>query len=131
MKNNEPRRLLVVDDNHDIADSTALLLAMRGHAVETAYDGGSALEKVQRSDTDTVVLDISMPGISGYEVARRIRALPDGQHIHLIAVTGNSQPHDRSLAHDAGIDDHLVKPVDFETLEDVIASPPAGRDRSH
>jgi CheY-like chemotaxis protein len=118
-----------VDDNRDIADSTSMLLAMRGYAVETAYDGNSALATMEETRADTVLLDISMPGMDGYEVARRIRAMPYGRRVNLIAVTGQGNPEDQAMAVRAGIDRHMVKPLDWDALDDVMATMPVRRSR--
>ena len=125
------RRVLVVDDNRDIADSTAMLLAMRGHSVATAYDGDSALAALETSEADTVLLDIAMPGMDGYEVARRIRALPSGDRVNLIAVTGQGTTADPARSHAAGIDYHLLKPLDCDARDDVMARLPVARVNPH
>jgi CheY-like chemotaxis protein len=114
-------RVLVVDDNHDIADSTAALLAMHGHKVEVAYDGPSALAAVERYKPDTVLLDISMPRMDGIEVAKRIRALPLGKRVKLVVVTGNATlPRVADLA-GADVDCVLAKPVDWCRADNLSA----------
>jgi PAS domain S-box-containing protein len=109
------RRVLVVDDNVDSVTSLMLLLQTMGHEVESAYDGVEALEVAQRFAPDTVVLDIGLPRLNGYEVARRLRERSE-RHYQLIALTGWGQQDDRERAREAGFDHHLVKPVDVDQL---------------
>ena len=109
------RRVLVVDDNVDSVTSLMLLLQTMGHEVESAYDGIEALEVAQRFCPDAVVLDIGLPRLNGYEVARRLREQSD-RHYRLIALTGWGQHEDRDRAQEAGFDHHLVKPVDVDQL---------------
>jgi len=116
-----PRRILVVDDNCDAATSLATMLRMMGHETHTAYDGASALAEAARNQPDVVLLDIGMPGMSGYEVASRIRASSWGQHVSLIALTGWGQEEDVRRSQEAGFDRHLVKPVHPEMLAGVLA----------
>ena len=104
--------VLLADDNHDAADTLAELLRMDGHTVHTAMDGAQAAAMALKLKPDVLVLDIGMPGLNGYEVARRIRAQPWGQLPYLIAATGWGQEHDRQQAHEAGFDLHLTKPFD-------------------
>nr|MCU0952730.1 CHASE domain-containing protein [Burkholderiaceae bacterium] len=111
------RRLLVVDDNLDAADSLATLLRIDGHAVEIAHDGRSALALAERGGFDALLLDIGLPDLSGYEVARRLRALPLAPPPRLIAVSGWGQHDDRQQAREAGFDLHLIKPVDHAALQ--------------
>ncbi|MGZ5050594.1 MAG: PAS domain-containing protein [Methylobacter sp.] len=115
-----PQRILVVDDNRDIADSLALLLRQLGAEVVTANDGRSALEILQTFRPAVVLLDIGMPDMDGFEVARRIRQRPEGRDITLIALTGWGQEQDRRQSQDAGINYHLVKPVDLEILKELL-----------
>jgi CheY-like chemotaxis protein len=107
-------RILVVDDNQDSAQSLALLLKCMGHETKTALDGVEALEAAEASRPDVVLLDIGMPGVSGYEVCRRIREQPWAKAMTLIAQTGWGQDEDRRRTREAGFDGHLVKPVDPE-----------------
>jgi PAS domain S-box-containing protein len=116
------RRMLVVDDNHDAADSLALLLKGLGNEVITLYDGPSALQILENFQPTVVFLDIGMPGMDGFEVARRIKRQPKGQDITLIALTGWGQEEDRRQSREAGINHHLVKPVDLETLKALLAN---------
>jgi PAS domain S-box-containing protein len=116
------RRALVVDDNVDAADSLALLLRLGGYDVRTANDGPTALEIVPELRPEIVLLDIGLPGMNGYEVARQLRLMPACQGAVLIALTGYGQAEDRRRSQEAGIDHHLVKPVDPPTLEKLLAT---------
>jgi signal transduction histidine kinase len=108
-------RVLVVDDNRDVAGSLAMVLELAGHHVEMVHDGPSAIKKAASYQADVILLDIGMPGMNGYEVARQIRA--QGQKgLTLVAITGWGQDEDRQLSKEAGFDAHLVKPVDFQVL---------------
>src|SRR5262249_55406724 len=106
-----PRRVLVVDDNVDAAESTAMLLPFLGHLVEVAYDGPSALFAVRDFQPEIVLLDIGLPGMSGYEVARQLRANPENEGLVLAAVTGYGQDEDVRRSREAGFDYHLTKPL--------------------
>jgi PAS domain S-box-containing protein len=117
------RRILVVDDNVDAAQSLAQFLAMVGHEVCTAYGGPAALEVARASRPEAVLLDIGMPGMDGYELARRLRQEPGLERVLLVALTGYGQEEDRRRSRQAAIDYHLVKPVDPETLEALLAGP--------
>ena len=112
--------VLVVDDNIDSADIMARLLRMSGHDVRTAYSGPAALETAATFVPDVVFLDIGLPGISGYEVARRLRQNPRLKTVKLVAMTGYGNEADRQLAKEAGFDKHLVKPVDFPTVKSLL-----------
>jgi signal transduction histidine kinase len=114
------RRVLVVDDNVDAAESLADLVAMLGHAVETASDGASAIEKARANPPDIVLCDIGLPGMSGYEVAKALRG--GGKRLRLFAVSGYAQPEDVKKALEAGFDAHLAKPLKIEDLERLLAS---------
>ncbi|HEY1376607.1 MAG TPA: response regulator, partial [Gemmataceae bacterium] len=118
-----PRRVLIVDDNVDSAESLALLLGIGGHNVRTAADGPAALAAARDHRPDIVLLDIGLPRMDGYEVARRLRGEPDLPPVTLIAMTGYGQDEDRRKARDAGFDHHLVKPVDPEELARLLAQP--------
>jgi CheY-like chemotaxis protein len=109
------RRVLVVDDNQDAADSLAMLLGVRGEDVRIAYDGAKALEVEREFKPDVVLLDIGLPALSGYDVAERIRE-KRGDKVLIVAITGWGQEKDLRRAEDAGIDHHFTKPVDFEAL---------------
>lgn len=110
------RRILVVDDNVDAGDMLHALLSAMGATVRTAYDGPAALEALDSFNPDAVLLDIGMPGMDGYEVARRIRRTPAHAEVLLIAQTGWGQEHDHRRSRAAGFDHHMVKPVDIDKL---------------
>ncbi len=117
------RRILVVDDNRDAADSLGLLLRFLGHEVRVAHDGPAALEAARAWRPAVVLLDIGMPGMDGYAVARALRALPELEGVVLIALTGWGQEEDRRRSRAAGFDHHLIKPVDLEALQALLAAP--------
>ncbi|MDP9064877.1 MAG: response regulator, partial [Pseudomonadota bacterium] len=112
------KRILVVDDNADAADSLASLLAMEGHQTEAVYTAHAALDRAASSKPDVVLLDIGLPDMTGYEVAERMRPILD--EVRLIALTGYGQAEDIQRARAAGFDAHVIKPVDFNMLERVI-----------
>lgn len=112
------RSILVVDDNTDAAESMTALLRLSGHEVETAPDGPAAIEIFNRMQPEFVLLDIGLPGMNGYEVARRLRA--QGCTARLVALTGYGQPEDRRCTQQAGFDRHLVKPVEPEAVERLL-----------
>ncbi|MFL6694317.1 MAG: response regulator, partial [Ramlibacter sp.] len=118
------RRILVADDNADALETMATLLEMEGHRVDVAPDGERALAAAQAMRPDVAVLDIGMPGLNGYEVARRIRSEPWGAGIRLIALTGWGQAEDVERAHAAGFDHHVTKPVDLHALQELVAARP-------
>ncbi len=97
----------------------------------TAHDGPAALEALRTQKPAAALLDIGMPGMDGYELARRVRAAPDGADLTLIALTGWGNDEDRRRSREAGIDHHLVKPVDSTLLEDLLAARPAPADGLH
>lgn len=117
-----PRRILVVDDNRDAAESLSELLELLGAEAHVAFDGQGALSGVEQHAPDLVLLDIGLPDIDGYEVARRIRARAGDASPLLVAVTGWGQEEDRKRARDAGFDHHMVKPADVELLEALLES---------
>ena len=112
--------ILVVDDNHDAASTLALFLEELGHEVRVAYDGESALRLAEAHRPHTVLLDLGMPGIDGYEVCRRLRVPTWGRRMRIIAVTGYGQDSHRRRSSEAGFDAHLVKPVSTETLVELV-----------
>jgi len=116
------RRVLVVDDQPDSTDSLALLLRLHGHEVYTAADGPGAVDEFLRSKPEVVFLDLGLPGMSGYDVARRLRATPEGRDVRLVAVTGYGTEADRERTRAAGFDLHLAKPVDPHAVEALLAS---------
>jgi signal transduction histidine kinase/DNA-binding response OmpR family regulator len=113
-------RILVVDDNADVAETTATMLELSGHRVLTAPDGLQALACVEEFEPEIVLLDIGLPGLDGYEVARRLRQLPKARRAWLVAVTGYGQPADRQRGREAGFDEHQLKPVDPQALAEMI-----------
>ncbi len=113
-------RLLVVDDNRDSANSLAALLETMGHEVRTAYDGPDALAVASEFRPRAVFLDIGLPGMDGYEVARRLRDCPELAPLTLVAFTGYSQDEDRRRVLEAGFDHHIVKPARFGELAGII-----------
>jgi signal transduction histidine kinase/ActR/RegA family two-component response regulator len=121
-----PRRILVVDDNKDIADGLGLLLRIMGVETQVVYGGAAALEALPRFRPDVMLVDIGMPGMDGYEVARQARARqPDGP-LTLVAVTGWGADEDRRRVREAGFDQHLVKPVGVSELKAMLSIEPAG-----
>ncbi len=115
-------RLLVVDNNEDAATALAMLLRLKGHKIRVVHDGNAALEAVQVFRPALVLLDIGMPGMDGYEVARRIRSMPGLESVVLAAVTGWGQQEDRRRSAEAGFDHHLVKPPEPQALENLLAA---------
>ena len=115
-----PRRVLVVDDNQDAAHALRLLLESDGHQVLVASDGPGGLAMAREHRPDAVLLDIGLPKLNGYEIAKRIRADPAIKATMLVAVTGYGQMQDRALASAAGFDHHLVKPVEFKALQELL-----------
>ena len=119
------RRILIVDDNEDGAESLALLLQVAGHETHMAHDGLAALEAAERLHPDAVLLDIGLPRMNGYEVCSRIRKAPWAKNVVLVALTGWGQEEDRHRSREAGFDAHMVKPVDFDALLNLVASLPS------
>jgi len=116
------RRILVVEDNEDSAESLALLLRLAGHTTHNAYDGLEAMEAAATFRPDVILLDIGLPKLNGYEVARKIREQPWGQAVVLVALTGWGQEEDRRRSREAGFNHHLTKPVDPLALTRLLAS---------
>ena len=116
------RRILVVDDNRDSAESLALLLRLEGHLVETAHSGEAALDAAARLHPDAILLDLGMPGLNGYEVCERIRAEAWGGSILMVAQTGWGQAQDRARTEESGFDAHLTKPIDPEAIHEMLAT---------
>jgi len=117
-------KVLVVDDNVDAARSLAVLLEMCGHQVKLAYDGPTATKAALAYQPDVMLLDIGLPGLDGYQVAQWVRQQASLKDVLLIAVTGYGQDSDRQRSKDVGFDHHLVKPVDFDEVERLLASDP-------
>jgi CheY-like chemotaxis protein len=115
-------KVMVVDDNVDAATSLAALLDAFGHETVVKHDAQSALLAATATAADVYILDIGLPDLDGYELARRLRARPECAKATLIALTGYGQPNDRSMGQTAGFDHYLVKPVDVEKLAQVLAN---------
>jgi len=116
------RRVLVVDDNQDSAETIAMLVELWGHQARIAHNGPAALAEAPLWRPQVVLLDIGLPGIDGYEVARRLRQEPVMAGALLVAMTGYGQERDRRMSSEAGFDHHLVKPVDPAVLQSLLAS---------
>ncbi len=114
-------RILIVDDNRDNAESLSMMLKMMGNETQTAFDGEEAVAAALRFRPTVVLLDIGLPKLSGYEVCRRIREQPGGKGLVIIAQTGWGQEEDRQRTHEAGFDQHLIKPVDPYALLNLLA----------
>jgi two-component system CheB/CheR fusion protein len=110
----------LIDDNIDAAESLAQLLSLSGHDARTAIDGASGLRAAADFKPEVVFCDLGLPGMSGYEVAESLRALPGGRELVLVALTGYGQPSDREKTARAGFDAHLVKPVDPSVIESFL-----------
>jgi len=113
--------VLIVDDNVDAAHSLQIALTLKGHTVQAVHDGPNALRVLETFAPDVILLDIGLPEIDGYEVARRIRASPAGRSVTLLAITGWGQEQDRRRARESGFDRHLTKPVEGTALDALIA----------
>jgi CheY-like chemotaxis protein len=114
--------VLVVDDNLDAAQSLAMLLKAGGHDVRTAHDGPATLEAALAYRPNVVLLDIGMPGMNGFDVAKRLRQEPALGNVVLVAMTGYGQDADRQRSQEAGFDHHLVKPALFEQVQKILAN---------
>ena len=121
LKSPEAIRILIVDDNADGARSLALVLSASGNNVRTAHDGVQALAVAREFRPEIVLLDIGLPGMNGYEVARNLRRMPELSHPVLVAVTGWGSEEDRRRTREAGFDHHLTKPVEMNDLVSLIA----------
>jgi CheY-like chemotaxis protein len=115
------RHILLVEDNVDVADTTATMLRLSGHTVHVVHGGAEAIDAVAGFTPDVVLLDIGLPHMDGYEVARRLRHTPACEGAWLVALTGYGQPADRQRGREAGFDEHLLKPVDPSALDEIIA----------
>jgi DNA-binding response OmpR family regulator len=118
----EKRRILVVDDSPDSADSLAAVLALTGHEAHTAHDGEHAISQAEKLRPQVILLDIGLPRLNGYETCRWIREQEWGKGMVIIALTGWGQDEDRRLSTQAGFDGHLVKPVDHAALNRLLAA---------
>ncbi len=116
-------KILVVDDNVDAAKTLGMLLQMSGHNARVAFDGQSALQALVEYGPDVALLDIGLPDINGYQLAQRIRATPQHRNTVLVALTGYGQESDKQRSRDAGFDHHLVKPVNLDGIQSVLAAP--------
>ena len=123
-------RVLIVDDNVDAAEVLATLLELSGHEVHTAFDGPAGLQAALDHTPDVMLLDIGLPGLTGIEVAERVRREPALERIVLVAMTGYGQESDRQHSHDAGFDHHLTKPASFAELEKILAAVGEGTARA-
>lgn len=123
-------RVLVVDDNEDAANSLATLLEVMGYEVRTAYDGPEAIEAADEFQPAVALLDIGLPRLSGYDIARHVRQRR-GSDVLLVAITGWGQEDDRRRAREAGFDHHFTKPADFEVLLELIGNELVQRNASH
>jgi CheY-like chemotaxis protein len=119
------KRILVIEDNRDSADSLRLLLECYGYEVAVAYTGHDGVQATEQYHPDVVLCDIGLPGLDGYGVARRLRANPATAKARLLAVTAYAQDEDRCRSHEAGFEHHLVKPVDPDALRRVLNVPPS------
>ena len=115
-----PRRILVVDDNRDSASTLSMILVHWGHEVRTEFDGEAAIATSEAFRPEVILLDIGLPKLDGYEVCRRISKEPWSEGITVIALTGWGQDEDKARAREAGFQHHLVKPVDFSKLQELI-----------
>jgi DNA-binding response OmpR family regulator len=118
--------VLVVEDNADAAESLVRLLRLLGHDAKAAHDGRAAVEEAARFRPQIALLDIGLPELSGYDVAREFRSQSWGKQMTLIALTGWGQDEDKRLAKDAGFDRHVVKPINPEELCELLAEPRSG-----
>ena len=116
------RRVLIVDDNVDAAETLQMVVSTMGHDAQTVHDGPTALDAARKSRPDIVLLDISMPGMDGYAVARGLRREPELRNIRVVALTGYGQQEDRRRTREAGFDEHLVKPVSPDDLRRLFAN---------
>jgi two-component system CheB/CheR fusion protein len=114
-------RVLLVDDNADSADGLGMLLELQGHEIRVAYDGETAIETARRFRPHVAFLDIGMPSMDGYELARRLRATPETKDVLLVAMTGWGQDEDHRKSREAGFAHHLVKPFEPAVLEKLLA----------
>jgi CheY-like chemotaxis protein len=115
-------KVLVVDDNEDATELLAVTLESLGHVARIAHDGPGALEAVETFPFDVALLDIGLPGMSGYELARKLRDGPRGPKAHIVALTGYGGVADRQCAEEAGFDAHMVKPIDLDRLGKMLAA---------
>jgi CheY-like chemotaxis protein len=127
MNNLSPPDILIVEDYADGREMLQLLLELWGYQVEVAADGPEGLAKARRLRPRRALIDIGLPGLNGYELAREIRAEPEGWNIYLIALTGYSHPQNRRFAFEAGFDQFLIKPVKPEDLNRILSKQVSSR----
>jgi two-component system, sensor histidine kinase len=120
MRNDGPLSILIIEDNADVRSMLKTLLEFAGHRVEIAGDGLQGIEMIENQHPDVALVDIGLPALNGYELARKIRANENCQDVFLVALTGYSQPSDRQRALSSGFDAHLAKPVDLEQLRQIL-----------
>lgn len=125
------RRVLVVDDNRDAADTLQDILLLGGHRVAVAYDGLAGVEKAKQFNPDVVICDIGLPGMDGYQVAKAFRADATLRSTFLVALSGYAQPEDLLCAHAAGFDVHLAKPASVERIDEILSMSARASTRSH
>jgi CheY-like chemotaxis protein len=118
----EVLRILIVDDHEDSAEMLSMLLSGKGHDTRTALDGDAALTVAEAFQPHVGLLDLNLPGMSGYELATRLRAMPGLTTMRLVAVTGHGSDAHRAKARAAGFDEHLLKPVDLQIVDAVLAA---------
>ncbi|HZM47988.1 MAG TPA: response regulator [Burkholderiales bacterium] len=119
-----PRRILLVDDCADLRTLMRILLEFEGHIVHEATNGPAAIDAVMDNTFDIAFVDVGLPGVNGYEVARRIRGVAPGRSVSLVALTGFGTEEDRRRAFEAGFDEHLIKPTDHEKIAALVSRPP-------
>jgi len=115
------QRILIVDDNEDVRETLREMLLLNGHEVHEAIDGASGIAAAKKEAPDVALIDIALPDLDGYEVARRLRARHPDRHPTIVAVTGWGPEDDRRKAREAGIDHHIVKPADIDQLQHLLA----------
>ena len=124
MSESAAQRILIVEDNQDSALSLKMLLEVLGHVVDVVHDGEGAIVSAAALRPDVILMDIGLPGLSGYDAARRIRSDCKDKGPLIVALTGWGQDEDRRRSVEAGIDHHLVKPLDLDKLRQILASAP-------
>jgi CheY-like chemotaxis protein len=112
--------VLVIEDNVDAAETLRDVLRLAGHEAEVAFDGREALEKLAGVQPDTILCDLGLPDMDGFELARRLRREPSGRDVMLVALSGYARPEDRERSREAGFDAHLAKPASEEALEALL-----------
>jgi CheY-like chemotaxis protein len=116
------KRIVIADDNHDLVDTLSMVLELDGHKCYGTHDGVGAIRLAKALEPDFLLLDIAMPHINGYDVARQIRARPWGHDMQIVAITGRALPEDRSRAMSAVFDFHLTKPVRLDVLSGILTA---------